>query len=54
MRGGERMDSKTRETLENQLQILSECSENAIDCHELAVLTEAMIQLAEALRWKID
>lgn len=44
------MDSKTRETLEKQLQLLSERSNDAVDPHELREITDAMVKLAEVLR----
>lgn len=40
------MDDKIRETLEKQLQLLSERSENAVDGRELVDITDAMVKLA--------
>lgn len=40
------MDSKTRETLEKQLQLLSERSKDAVDGRELADITDAIVKLA--------
>ena len=40
------MDSKKRETLEKQLQLLSEHSKYAVGGRELADITDAMIKLA--------
>lgn len=41
---------KIIETLEKQLQLLSERSVCALDLRELAELTDAMVRLVEALR----
>ena len=45
------MDEKVRETLEKQLQLLSERSRETLpsDCDGLARLTEAMCALSEAI-----
>ena len=37
------------ETLENQLQLLFECSKNCVDAHELVELTKAMVAIVSAL-----
>lgn len=42
------MDSKIKETLEKQLQLLSECSDNAF-AKELPGITHAMVEIAAFL-----
>lgn len=43
------MDSKTKETLEKQLELLSERSSKAHDTEELCLLTEALVEVAKVL-----
>ena len=42
-------NSAIRETLEKQLQLLSERSKNCVTDHELAELTDEMLRVAEVL-----
>jgi hypothetical protein len=47
-RGGESMGEKAKETLEKQLQLLSERAEKAESSAELCQITEAMVKLVSA------
>lgn len=43
------LNEKTRETLEKQLQLLSERSQVSISDSDLSKLTEAMVEISRAL-----